>query len=134
MTHIIHILCEQAQVRARDFAAVVPTKIMPTGIIKKWFEFNGYGFITPDYGRTDVFVHRHGLLQSSPLPVGAPVRYEVEYNDTISRWLAVRVQALGSSHLPPVDQRQIVEQAGERAHTREWWHQAPQEPPFQYCA
>ena len=58
---------------------------MPTGIVKKWFEANGYGLITPDYGRTDVFVHRHGLLQSSPLPIGAAVRYAVEYNVAKSR-------------------------------------------------
>ena len=64
---------------------------MPVGVVKKWVEEKGYGFIVPEQGRTDLFVHRHGLVRMSSLPVGATVQYDVEYCDSKSRYLAVNV-------------------------------------------
>ena len=55
-------------------------RVMPSGVVKKWFDTQGYGFNAPDYGRSDVFVHRHGLLGGTYLTVGQPVVYEVEYS------------------------------------------------------
>lgn len=47
----------------------------------KWFNFNkGYGFITPDNGEKDVFLHRSALESSSigPIDEGQNVLYDIE--------------------------------------------------------
>jgi len=56
---------------------------MSTGIVK-WFNLNkGYGFIAPDDGGNDVFVHISALQQSglSMLDEGQKVSYELSTND-----------------------------------------------------
>ncbi|CAK0892328.1 unnamed protein product [Prorocentrum cordatum] len=58
---------------------------MPTGKIKNFFQDKGFGFITPDDGGEDVFVHRkvHGDGQdrTAYLEAGDAVQYEVEWDD-----------------------------------------------------
>ena len=63
-----------------SFASLLAVRVMPSGVVKKWFDEQGYGFIAPVYGRSDVFVHRRGLLGGTYLNVGQPVVYEVEYS------------------------------------------------------
>jgi cold shock protein len=53
---------------------------MPTGTVK-WFNDNkGYGFITPEDGGKDVFVHHSAISGAGfkSLAEGARVEYEVE--------------------------------------------------------
>merc|ERR1712204_142816 len=63
---------------------------MPTGVVKKFIEDKGFGFITPDEGGDDVFVHRKcaGEDRSAYLEEGDKVEYEVEYDDRKGKWAA----------------------------------------------
>ena len=52
---------------------------MATGKVKFFNDTKGFGFITPDEGGKDVFVHRSGLKDDrSPLPDNSNVKYDVE--------------------------------------------------------
>jgi cold shock protein len=52
---------------------------MPQGTVKWFNEEKGYGFITPDDGGEDLFVHHTGIAGSGfkSLVEGARVSYEV---------------------------------------------------------
>ena len=50
---------------------------MSTGTVKFFNESKGYGFITPDDGGKDVFVHANGLNVDS-ITEGDKVSFEVE--------------------------------------------------------
>ncbi len=49
---------------------------MPTGTVKFFNEAKGFGFIKPDNGAQDVFVHVSGLVNE--VKEGDRVTYEVE--------------------------------------------------------
>ena len=53
---------------------------MATGTVKWFNETKGYGFIQPDEGGKEVFVHISAVVRSgmSGLPEGMKVSYEVE--------------------------------------------------------
>ena len=53
---------------------------MPTGAVKWYNETKGYGFIQPDHGGKDVFVHATALERAGlrGLAEGQKVSYEVE--------------------------------------------------------
>ncbi|MGK6314642.1 cold-shock protein [Neorhizobium sp. DT-125] len=50
---------------------------MPTGTVKFFNEDKGFGFITPDNGGADVFVHMSALQRASSLRDGQKVSYEL---------------------------------------------------------
>ena len=53
---------------------------MATGVVKWFNDDKGFGFITPDEGDKDLFVH-HSAIQGSgfkSLAEGAKVRYDAE--------------------------------------------------------
>ncbi len=53
---------------------------MPTGTVKFFNETKGFGFITPDEGTADVFVHISAVQQSgmATLAEGQKVSFETE--------------------------------------------------------
>jgi CspA family cold shock protein len=53
---------------------------MPTGTVKKFFTERGFGFIAPDSGGDDVFVHVSAIegTGSQELVEGQHVEFEVE--------------------------------------------------------
>lgn len=63
---------------------------MPEGTVKFFNESKGFGFITPEAGGKDVFVHNSGLLDD--IQEGDKVSYELE--DTPKGASAVKVKRL----------------------------------------
>ena len=56
---------------------------MPTGTVKWFSDEKGFGFITPDDGGKDLFVHHTGINGDGyrSLAEGAKVNYEAESGD-----------------------------------------------------
>jgi cold shock protein len=56
---------------------------MPTGTVKWFNDEKGYGFITPDDGSKDVFVHQTAIVAEGfrSLEEGTTVEYETESSD-----------------------------------------------------
>lgn len=51
-----------------------------TGIVKCWFEDRGFGFITPDGGTEDVFVHKGVLCDGERLIPESQVLFDLKYD------------------------------------------------------
>ncbi|MBL1117303.1 cold shock domain-containing protein [Streptomyces sp. 110] len=63
-----------------------------TGKILRFDEFRGYGFIAPDDGGEDVFMHANDLLDEKHLfQPGSKVRFVPEYGDKGPKASEVRV-------------------------------------------
>ena len=63
------------------------------GTVKRWVEGRGYGFIEPDEGGDDVFVHNTDLDGTYVLMQGQKVEFDVETTPKGPR--AVNVKVVG---------------------------------------
>jgi CspA family cold shock protein len=68
--------------------------VMPTGTVKFFNEDKGFGFITPENGGTDVFVHVSGLQGGGSLREGEKVSYEVGQDRKTGKSKAENVSVL----------------------------------------
>jgi CspA family cold shock protein len=66
-------ILRQRQTSRRSFTGIY----MATGTVKFFNQDKGFGFITPDNGGADVFVHISAVQGSAPLRDGEKVSYEL---------------------------------------------------------
>ncbi|CAE7263007.1 elavl2 [Symbiodinium sp. CCMP2592] len=66
-------------------------KATGTGTVKAWMENRGMGFIAPNDGSQDLFVHRSYLADGGALVVGSPVTFTAEYDVQKGKAIAVNV-------------------------------------------
>jgi len=62
-----------------------------TGIVKAWLEERGFGFIAPDLGGKDVFVHITALERGAVVEAGDRVEYRAITEPRGQRAVGVRV-------------------------------------------
>jgi CspA family cold shock protein len=65
---------------------------MSTGTVKWFNDTKGFGFITPDDGSKDLFVHQNSIAAGHALTEGTKVSFESEESDKGPR--AANVQAV----------------------------------------
>jgi cold shock protein len=67
---------------------------MPTGTVKWFNEEKRFGFITPDEGSQDLFVHQTGIAEGGrSLPEGAKVSFDSEEGPKGPKAVNVKVEA-----------------------------------------
>ena len=69
---------------------------MPTGVVVKWIAAKGIGFIKPDDGGADVFVHVKCLDGIDFLDMGDTVNYDLQFNDRMDKYECSYCQKTGS--------------------------------------
>lgn len=68
---------------------------MATGTCVGWFDDRGYGFVRPDTGGADIFVHRRSLRGAALwLEQGQRVQFEISVDPKVGRTQALNVEAM----------------------------------------
>jgi CspA family cold shock protein len=67
---------------------------MSTGIVKMYDEDRGFGFIKPDDGGADVFVHAKSVIGASMLIPSQMVEFESVFDPNRGKYRAERVEIL----------------------------------------
>ncbi|MEQ1622799.1 MAG: cold shock domain-containing protein [Methylococcales bacterium] len=76
------------------------TKTTIKGVLKTWKEDRGFGFIVPDGGGKDIFIHISALKGTSRRPItGDVIHYQVA-KDNRGKYKAVNAQIEGVALLP----------------------------------
>lgn len=73
------------------------TKRMVKGILKTWKEDRGFGFIKPDDGGKDIFIHISSLKGVSRRPITGDVIYYQIAKDNRGKYKAINAQIEGVS-------------------------------------
>merc|ERR1712226_1766650 len=69
----------------------VPLTMSKTGTIKKFFEDKGFGFVSPDDGSDDVFVHVKDNAELEGCEAGDTVTFDSEYDDRKGKYKGVNL-------------------------------------------
>ena len=73
------------------------TKPILKGVLKTWKEDRGFGFITPDNGGRDIFIHISAIYESGYRPVpGDIIHYQV-IRDKNGKFRAINARVEGAS-------------------------------------
>jgi len=91
------------------------TKPLMKGVLKTWKEDRGFGFITPDNGSKDIFVHISAIAQASRRPMpGDIIHYRIA-RDRNGKLRAINaiIEGISPSH-------QLSGQPGERKKPLVW--------------
>ena len=70
------------------------------GVLKTWKEDRGFGFITPDNGSKDIFIHISAIAQASRRPMpGDIIHYRIA-RDRNGKLRAINaiIEGIGSAH------------------------------------
>jgi cold shock protein len=67
---------------------------MRVGVVRKWVTDRGYGFIQPEGGSGDLFVHVSALNGLSELAMGQRVEFEEQFDAVRGKSKAVTVRVL----------------------------------------
>jgi cold shock CspA family protein len=73
------------------------TKRMVKGVLKTWKEDRGFGFIKPDDGGKDIFIHISALQGVSRRPIMGDVIYYQIAKDNRGKYKAINAQIEGVS-------------------------------------
>jgi cold shock CspA family protein len=71
------------------------------GVIMRWFNAKGFGFIKPDAGGADVFLHEDAVVGDEMPGQGDRVRFEIEAHAKGPR--AVNVELVSAPEEPDGD-------------------------------
>jgi len=71
------------------------TKTMIKGVLKTWKEDRGFGFIVPDGGGKDIFIHISALKGASRRPITGDVIYYQIAKDNRGKYKAVNAHIEG---------------------------------------
>ncbi len=71
------------------------TKPLSTGVLKTWKEDRGFGFITPDNGGKDLFIHISALGQPERRPVSGDIIHYQVARDRHGKLRAINAQIDG---------------------------------------
>jgi cold shock CspA family protein len=71
------------------------TKTMIKGVLKTWKEDRGFGFISPEDGGKDIFIHISALKGTSRRPVTGDVIYYQSAKDNRGKYKAVNAYIEG---------------------------------------
>mmetsp|Transcript_79451 Transcript_79451/g.228024 ORF Transcript_79451/g.228024 Transcript_79451/m.228024 type:complete len:347 (+) Transcript_79451:206-1246(+) len=69
---------------------------LQVGVVRAWYEEKGFGFIAPDNGGQDVFIHRKQLGEGQSLVQGIQVTFELAMSSSSGKPAACRVTPIGN--------------------------------------
>ena len=79
------------------------TKTENSGFLKTWKDDRGFGFIKPDDGSEDIFIHISSLQNSPRRPYrGDTIHYQIEHSDD-GRSKAINASIEGVDNIPKTE-------------------------------